>query len=104
MDTTSFIVPRQQYVPASTQSFFTAADKAVWQILAALAPNFGTVVVARALGGLSSAGGSVTLGMVADLYDPNEQQYAVAFIVFSSVFGSVIGPLVGPFIQVNLNW
>ena len=80
------------------------ADHPVWQILAALAPNFGTVVVARALGGLSSAGGSVTLGMVADLYDPNEQQYAVAFIVFSSVFGSVIGPLAGPFIQVNLNW
>jgi MFS family permease len=42
--------------------------------------------------------------MVADLYDPNEQQYAVAFIVFSSVFGSVIGPLVGPFIQANLSW
>jgi MFS family permease len=76
----------------------------VWQILAALAPNFATVIVARGLGGLSSAGGSVTLGMVADLYDPNEQQYAVAFIVFSSVFGSVIGPLVGPFIQANLSW
>jgi hypothetical protein len=38
-------------------------DVAVWQILAALAPNFGTVIVARFLGGISSAGGSVTLGM-----------------------------------------
>ncbi|WWC95274.1 hypothetical protein V866_002133 [Kwoniella sp. B9012] len=76
----------------------------IWQILAALAPNFGTVIAARVLGGFSSAGGSVTLGMVADLYDPNEQQWAVAFIVFSSVGGSVIGPIVGPFVQANLNW
>jgi hypothetical protein len=35
----------------------------IWQIPCALAPNFGTIVVARFLGGLSSAGGSVTLGM-----------------------------------------
>jgi len=40
----------------------------IWQIPCALAPNFGTIVVCRALGGLSSAGGSVTLGMVADMY------------------------------------
>ena len=39
----------------------------IWQLPVALAKNFGTVVVGRALGGLSSAGGSVTLGMVADL-------------------------------------
>lgn len=39
----------------------------IWQIPCALAPNFGTIVVCRALGGLSSAGGSVTLGMVADM-------------------------------------
>ncbi|KAL7419360.1 hypothetical protein Q5752_006198 [Cryptotrichosporon argae] len=76
----------------------------IWQILAALAPNFGSVVVARVLGGFSSAGGSVTLGMVADMWDPNEQQWAVAFVVFSSVGGSVIGPLVGPFIEAYLSW
>lgn len=34
----------------------------IWQIPCALAPNIGTIVVCRALGGLSSAGGSVTLG------------------------------------------
>lgn len=76
----------------------------IWQILLALAPNFGSVVVARLLGGLSSAGGSVTLGMVADMWHPEEQQFAVCFVVFSSVFGSVIGPLVGPFVQYNLSW
>lgn len=67
----------------------------IWQILAALAPNFGSLIVARALGGLSSAGGSVTLGMVADLFEPENQQWAVAFVVFSSVFGTSIGPVVG---------
>ena len=67
--------------------------------------------MARGLGGLCSAGGSVTLGMIgtpllvdrrvpltffaADLWQPDDQQYAVAFIVFSSVGGSVLGPVVG---------
>lgn len=83
---------------------YRVADQSVWQVLAALAPNFGSIIVARALGGLSSAGGSVTLGMVADLYSANEQQYAVAFIVFASVFGSVMGPIIGPFIQAYLSW
>ncbi|KAF6814828.1 multidrug transporter [Colletotrichum sojae] len=76
----------------------------IWQILGALAPNFGSIVVARALGGLSSAGGSVTLGMVADLYQPEEQQWAVLFVVLSSVFGTSVGPVVGGPIQAFLPW
>ncbi|CAD0109990.1 unnamed protein product [Aureobasidium uvarum] len=71
----------------------------IWQLPVALAHNFGTVMAGRALGGLSSAGGSVTLGMVADMWEPDEQQYAVAFIVFSSVGGSVLGPVVGGFVE-----
>lgn len=61
-------------------------------------------MVGRALGGLSSAGGSVTLGMIADIFEPNEQQYAVAYIVFSSVGGSVLGPIVGGFVEAKLKW
>ena len=76
----------------------------IWQIPCALAPNFATIVVCRFLGGLFSAGGSVTLGMVADMWEPDDQQYAVAFIVFSSVAGSVIGPIAGGFIQTYLHW
>jgi MFS family permease len=76
----------------------------IWQILCALAPNFGTIIVGRALVGLSSAGGSVTLGMVADMWEPDEQQYAVAFIVFSSVGGSTLGPIFGGFIETYLDW
>ncbi|KJZ76812.1 hypothetical protein HIM_03689 [Hirsutella minnesotensis 3608] len=76
----------------------------IWQVLGALAPNYATIVIARFLGGLSSAGGSVTLGMVADLYDPEEQDWAVGFVVFSSVFGTVLGPVVGGPVQKYLNW
>ncbi|KZT28798.1 sugar transporter [Neolentinus lepideus HHB14362 ss-1] len=76
----------------------------IWQIPAALAPNFGTIVVARFLGGICSAGGSVTLGMVADMWKAEEQQFAVAFIVFSSVVGSVLGPVFGGLIEAHLSW
>ena len=76
----------------------------IWQVPCALAPNFTTILIGRFLGGLFSAGGSVTLGMVADMWEPDDQQYAVAFIVFSSVAGSVLGPIAGGFIQTYLHW
>ncbi|KXJ94903.1 major facilitator superfamily domain-containing protein [Microdochium bolleyi] len=70
----------------------------------ALAPNFGCLLAGRFLGGLSTAGGSVTLGMIADLYDSDNQHYAVAYIVFSSVGGSILGPIVGGFVEQFLEW
>lgn len=76
----------------------------IWNLPVALAPNFASLVVGRCLGGLSSAGGSVTLGMVADMFDSDNQQYAVAYIVFSSVGGSILGPIVGGFVQQYLAW
>jgi len=76
----------------------------IWQIPVALAPNFGTIIAFRALGGLSSAGGSVTLGMIADIFESDQQQYAVAYIVFSSVGGSILGPVIGGFVEANLEW
>jgi MFS family permease len=76
----------------------------IWQIPVAIAPNFATILVGRALGGLSSAGGSVTLGMIADIFEADKQQYAVAYIVFSSVGGSVLGPVVGGFVEEYCAW
>jgi hypothetical protein len=76
----------------------------IWQLPVALAPNFATIMVGRALGGLSTAGGSVTLGMIADMWEADTQQYAVAYVVFSSVFGSVLGPIVGGFCEQYLAW
>ncbi|ORX40311.1 MFS multidrug transporter [Kockovaella imperatae] len=71
----------------------------IWQIPCALAPNYATLVVCRFLGGLSTAGGSVTLGVVADMWLPDDQEYAVAFLVMSSVGGSVVGAVVGAFLE-----
>ncbi|KAH9903534.1 multidrug transporter [Xylariomycetidae sp. FL2044] len=65
-----------------------------------LAPNFGCLLAGRALGGLATAGGSVTLGMIADMFESDRQQYAVAYIVFSSVGGSILGPIVGGFVEI----
>jgi MFS family permease len=76
----------------------------VFQLPVALAPNFASIMVGRALGGLSSAGGSVTLGMIADLWEADTQQYAVAAVVFSSVGGSVLGPVIGGFVEAFLPW
>lgn len=70
----------------------------IWQLPCALAPNFGTYIVVRALGGLSTAGGSVTLGVIADMWEPDDQEYAVAFLVLSSVGGSVVGAICGGFV------
>jgi MFS family permease len=74
----------------------------VWQIPCALAPNYATMLIARLLGGLSTAGGSVTLGVLADMWEPDEQEYAVAFLVLSSVGGSVVGTIAGSFIEKHL--
>jgi MFS family permease len=76
----------------------------IWQIPCALAPNYGTIVVCRVLGGLSSAGGSVTLGMTADMWEADDQGYAVAFVVLSSVGGSTVGPFFGGMIGEWLTW
>lgn len=62
------------------------------------------MIVARGLGGLSSAGGSVTLGIVADMWQPEYQQYAISFVVLSSVAGSLVGPIFGGFIETYLNF
>lgn len=78
----------------------------IWQIPCALAPNFATYIVCRTLGGLSTAGGSVTLGVLADMWEPDEQEYAVAFLVLSSVGGSVVGAIGGGFVEeyLSLPW
>ena len=44
------------------------------------------------------------MGMVADMWEADNQQYAVAFVVLSSVGGTSIGPVIGAFIQRYLSW
>jgi MFS family permease len=60
----------------------------IWQILAGASTSWSMVLAARILGGICSAGGSVTLGMVADMFDPEDQQYAVLWASLWSCLGS----------------
>lgn len=76
----------------------------VWQVLGGLAPNYASICVARALGGISSAGGSVTLGMVADMWESNRHGFALAFLVLASCIGTSIGPVFGGIMQDQLSW
>lgn len=46
-------------------------------------------------GGVSTAGGSVTLGLIADIYEAETQQFPLAFIVLSSCIGTSIGGIIG---------
>lgn len=46
-------------------------------IVCALAKSFPAIIGARIMGGPSSAGGSVTMGMVADMFGGDDRQFAV---------------------------
>ena len=76
----------------------------VLQFGVVFAKNIGMVLAFRSLGGLSTAGGSITLGMVADMWDKEHHQAPVAFVVFASVGGSVLGPIVGGLIEQLASW
>ena len=77
----------------------------VFQLPVALAPNLTTVLVGRALGGLATAGGSITLGMVADMWDKEDHQHPVNFVVLGSVGGSVFGAVIGGVLEQFVpNW
>lgn len=66
------------------------------------APSFGIVIVLRLLTGLATAGGSLTLGVVADMYKANDQQNAVAFVTWGSMLGSSLPPMVGGIMEHHL--
>lgn len=73
-------------------------------LICALSPSFGGIIAGRVIGGLSSAGGSVTLGMVADMFDPESQQHAVLWASLWSCLGAVLGGICGGPVQQFLTW
>ncbi|KAJ4286257.1 hypothetical protein N0V90_013291 [Kalmusia sp. IMI 367209] len=62
----------------------------VWQPLAGASTSWNMVLASRVMGGFSTAGGSVTLGMVADMFDPEEQQHAVLWASFCGFSDALI--------------
>ncbi|KAF2437746.1 MFS general substrate transporter [Karstenula rhodostoma CBS 690.94] len=73
-------------------------------LICALSPTFGGIIAGRVIGGLSSAGGSVTMGMVADMFDSDSQAHAVLWASLWSCLGAVIGGICGGPIQQYLPW
>ncbi|KAF1994639.1 MFS general substrate transporter [Amniculicola lignicola CBS 123094] len=73
-------------------------------LICALSTSFKMTIAGRVIGGLSSAGGSVTLGMVADMFSPEEQQHAVLWASLWSCLGAVVGGICGGPIQQYLSW
>jgi hypothetical protein len=73
-------------------------------LVCALSKGFGGVIGGRVMGGLSSAGGSVTMGMVADMFDKDEQQYAVLWASLFSCLGAVLGGIAGGPVEQYLNF
>ncbi|KAI1086851.1 major facilitator superfamily domain-containing protein [Rostrohypoxylon terebratum] len=78
----------------------------LWGIMTWFAQSWPVHVLGRFLGGLSSAGGSVTLAVITDIFEPDDPQiqHATSFIVLSSVGGSIIGPIIGGFVEEHLDW
>ncbi|XP_014559172.1 hypothetical protein COCVIDRAFT_13793 [Bipolaris victoriae FI3] len=87
--------------PIMQVSLFTVN---MWQILAGASTSWHQVLIARLFGGLCSAGGSVTLGMVADMFEPEEQQMPILWVSLWSCLGSVIGGICGGPIEQFLGW
>lgn len=71
--------------PIMQASLFTVN---MWQILAGASTSWHQVLIARLFGGLCSAGGSVTLGMVADMFEPEDQQMPILWVSLWSCLGS----------------
>jgi len=73
-------------------------------LLCATSNSFAGIIGGRIMGGLSSAGGSVTMGMVGDMYHKDEQQYAVLWCSLFSCLGAVIGGIIGGPLEQFLDW
>ena len=77
----------------------------VWQLAAALAPNLGSLIAFRFLGGL---GGSACLsiggGVIADLFPIQQRGLANSMFVVGPLFGPVLGPIIGGFIAERAGW
>jgi MFS family permease len=89
-----------RYVVMQTSLTFVNASI----LICGMSTSFPMMIAGRVVGGLSSAGGSVTLGMVADMFHTDNQQYAVSWASLWSCLGAVIGGICGGPIQQYLRW
>lgn len=77
----------------------------VWQIGCALAPNIGSLIAFRFLGGLGGSGClAIGGGVIADLFPIEQRGLAQAMFVMGPLLGPVSGPIIGGFIAERAGW
>ncbi|PWN39962.1 MFS general substrate transporter [Ceraceosorus guamensis] len=77
---------------------------AIFQIPCALAPNFATVVAFRLLSGFVASVAFTSVGVINDLFEADNQGWAVNTFAISAEAGAVIGPVIGGYLFEAAGW
>ncbi|EUC49504.1 hypothetical protein COCMIDRAFT_22876 [Bipolaris oryzae ATCC 44560] len=73
-------------------------------LISALSKSSGGVIGGRILGGLSSAGCGVTMSIIEDIFDEDEEFCAAVWASLFSCLGTVLAGVVGGVVQQFLDW
>lgn len=74
------------------------------QIACALAPNLAVLIIFRFIGGFCGAATFNTIGTVSDMWNADDQGWAVnCFALFAEV-GATVGPVFGGYLVMDLHW
>ena len=76
----------------------------IFQIPCALAKNIGTLITFRFITGCFGAATFNSIGMVADMWSPEQQGWAVNAYALFAELGSVSAPVWSGYLYVNLGW
>lgn len=76
----------------------------IFQIPCALAPNFGTIVAFRFLAGFFAAATFNSVGIISDMWDPENQSWPVNTFALAAEMGAEMGPIIGGFVLINAGW
>ncbi|PWN34510.1 MFS general substrate transporter [Meira miltonrushii] len=76
----------------------------IFQIPCALAPNFGTMVAFRFIAGFFAAATFNSVGIISDMWDPDNQSWPVNSFALAAELGAEVGPIIGGFILINAGW
>ncbi|CAD6896307.1 unnamed protein product [Tilletia caries] len=76
----------------------------IFQIPTALTTNLGVFIFFRFLAGAAAAAAFNVVGVIADLWPPEEQGWAVNTFALTVELGAVAGPIAGAYIYLNHGW
>ena len=77
---------------------------AIFQIPCALAPNYATIVVFRFLAGFFAATTFNSVGIISDMWEPEEQSWPVNCFALAAELGAEVAPVIGGYLLVAAGW